>query len=70
MIHKVKDGYVISDDGGWLAGLYADIESAKIAIDNRSKDQWCFLQMLTDSINIGERRPITAKDIKEWLYND
>lgn len=70
VIYKVKDGYVISNDGVWLAGLYSDVESAKLAIDNRSKDQWCFLQMLKDSINIGERRPITANDIKDWLDND
>ena len=70
MIHKVKDGYVISDEGGWLAGLYTDIESAKLAIDNRSKDQFCFLEMLIDSINLGEGRAISVDDIKVWIEND
>lgn len=64
IVHKVDGGYVISDSGGWLAGVYDSIESAKLGIKNRSKDNWCFLENLRNKINIDENRSINIEDLK------
>lgn len=63
-IHPVNDSFVISDVGGWLAGSYDSIESATLGIKNRSKDNWSYLNILRDEINIKQGRNITIEDFK------
>lgn len=63
-IFNIKDGFVVSDNGGWLSGKYDSIESAKLALKNKSKDNWCYLDSLRDSINIREKRNIKVSDFK------
>ena len=70
MIHTVIDGYVISDEGGWLAGLYSDEKSARLAFKNRANNHYCFLESLNNDINIKQGRPITTEDIKKGLNHD
>lgn len=64
VIHKVDSGFVISDVGGWLAGNYDSIDSAKLAIKNKSKNNWSYLGELQEKINVGLGRSITTEDFK------
>lgn len=66
-IHKLPDCFVISDEGGWLDGSYDSIESATLAIKNKSKDNWSLLGKLAFSINNQKQRNITVNDIREAL---
>ena len=63
-IHAVEDGFVISDIGGWLPGCYDSIESAKLGIKNKSKDDWLYLSALQDEVNIKHGRRISIEDFK------
>ena len=64
VIHAVDGGFVISDDGGWLAGKYECIESAKLGLKFKSMDDWSYLDKLRDLINIKENRNIKLGDFK------
>lgn len=63
-VYSLGDGFVVADHGGWLSGKYDSIESAKLALKNKSKDNWSYLDNLRDSINIREKRNITVSDFK------
>lgn len=63
-VHKTDNGFVISDCGGWLAGVYDSIESAKVGIKNRSKNNWSYLGLLRDRVNIDLSRNITVEDFE------
>ncbi|MBQ0111517.1 MAG: hypothetical protein KBT03_00135 [Bacteroidales bacterium] len=64
-IHKIDASFVISDEGGWLDGSYDSIESATLAIKNKSKNDWFFLVDLSRRVNRDEGRLITVIDIQE-----
>ena len=63
-IHNVGNGFVVSDNDGWLSGKYDSIESAKLALKLKSKDNWSYLEKLTKQINCIENRSIVAEDMK------
>ena len=63
-IHNVGNGFVISDNDGWLSGKYESIESAKLALKLKSKDNWSYLENLTKNINHSKDRNITVEDMK------
>lgn len=64
-IHQLEDSFVISDEGGWLDGSYDSVESATLAIKNKSKNDWFFLVDLSHRVNRQEGRLITVIDIQE-----
>lgn len=64
-VYQVDGGFVISDEGGWLDGVYDSVESAELGIMNRAKEDWAYLGRLRDSININENRNIGIEDFKD-----
>ena len=64
-IHNIGDGFVISDDGGWLDGKYEDMESAKIALSRKHLFDWHYLVELTHKINVLQDRNIKISDFEE-----
>lgn len=57
--YKVQDGWVVSDGGTWLPGVFDSKETAKKAA-LLSDDK---LEELTQKINIDEARSINMEDL-------
>lgn len=50
-IHQTGETYCISDEGGWLPGVYESCEVAELALKYKNLDNWRFLQKLQDIAN-------------------
>lgn len=47
-VFKIDKGYVISDEGGWLPGVYESEEAAQMALQQKDHEDWGKLQRLQD----------------------
>ena len=46
-----SNDYLISDEGGWLTGVYEDEKTARVALERKHEDNWKLLQKLQDMAN-------------------